>query len=30
MKKRYIGENVRLIFEVIELLEERNEQGLLF
>jgi hypothetical protein len=30
MKNRFIGKNVRLIFEVIELLQERNEPGLLF
>jgi len=30
MKNRYIGENVRLIFDVIEYLENHNKTGLLF
>lgn len=30
MKNRYIGENIRLIFEMIEYLQKANKPGLLF
>ena len=30
MKDRYIGENVRLVFEIIEYLQKENKPGLLF
>ena len=29
MKERFIGENIRLIFEIIDYIENNNEQGLL-